>query len=171
VSTRARLTLAAAVALVAAVGIGIVVAGWLEGDARAAAPLGLEERAAVALFSGYREARAALGRRCVRVVVADTAARREQGLRGASDLGPYTGMLFAMASDSNVAFTMSGVSAPLDITWYSAAGSRVGGARMRPCPRLAAARCAVYRSRVRYRFALEVPAGRAAPTQLTRCSV
>jgi len=170
VSTRARLTLAAMVALMAAVGIGILVAGWVGGDARAAAPLGLPEHAAVAPFSGYREVRVAFGRRCARLVLADTASRRERGLRGTADLGPYSGMLFAMAGDSRVAFTMSGVSSPLDLAWYSAAGARVGAVRMHPCPRRSAARCPVYGSGVGYRYALEVPAGSAAPVHLVGCS-
>ena len=169
-STRARLTLAAAVAFLSAVGIGIVVAGWLRGNARVAAPIGIHENPAVAPFSAYREVRVALGRSCARLVVADTDARRARGLRGSSDLGPYAGMLFTMSSDSDVAFTMSGLSSPIDITWYSAGGARVDAAHMRPCPSAGAARCPVYGSRQRYRYALEVPAGHSAPAQLTGCS-
>ena len=98
-----------------------------------------------------------------RVVVADTPARRERGLRnfdigGAGGLGPYAGMLFVQPRDSEDAFTMSGVGRPLDIAWYAADGSRIDSARMAPCPRRSAARCPLYRSRRPYRLALETPA-------------
>jgi uncharacterized membrane protein (UPF0127 family) len=156
-STRLRLAVAAAVALACVIGIAIVVGHWIAGTPRAPAPLGLRETSAVAPFAGYREVRAAIDGRCVRVVVADTSARRAIGLRGVSDLGAYAGMFFAQGHDSEVAFTMSGVSTPLDVTWYSANGSVVGAAAMRPCPHRAQAGCPVYRSPKPYRFALETP--------------
>jgi uncharacterized membrane protein (UPF0127 family) len=102
------------------------------------------------------------------VVVAETNVQRAQGLRGASDLGPYAGMLFVMGGDSNVAFTMEGVADALDIAWYSAGGTRLDTARMRPC--LRGVNCPVYGGRRRYRYALEVPAGAATPGRLVACS-
>ena len=78
--------------------------------------------------------------------MADTDARRERGLRGASDLGPYAGMLFVQPGDSDIAFTMAGVTDPLDIAWFAADGSRIGSAHMRPCPERGAD-CPLYRSR------------------------
>jgi uncharacterized membrane protein (UPF0127 family) len=135
-----------------------VMAHWAGRDRSARAPLGLRERTAVAPFVGYREVSAEVGGRCVRVVVADTPARRSRGLRGSDDLGPYAGMLFVQQADGDVAFTMSGVTSPLDIVWLAADGTRVSAARMRPCPRESAA-CPLYRSSRRYRYALETPAG------------
>ena len=168
-STRTRLGIAAVVALVSAAGVGIVVAGWVGGHGNPRLPIGLHATPGVAPFAGYREVRVAIGRRCARVVVAETDAQRSQGLRGASALGPYAGMLFAMGGDSNVAFTMSGVASPLDITWYSAGGGRVDKTHMRPCPRVQ--HCPVYRSRERYRYALEVPTRSPdAPARLAPCS-
>jgi uncharacterized membrane protein (UPF0127 family) len=160
VSTRARLAVATAVAVVSAAGIAILVVHWVGGDPRAAVGLGLRETDAVAPFAGYREVRMSAGGPCARVVVADTAARRERGLRDlavgrAGGLGPYAGMLFVQSSDSEEAFTMAGVGRPLDITWYAADGSRVDSARMRPCPRRRADQCPPYRSRRPYRLALE----------------
>ncbi len=104
----------------------------------------------------------------MRAVVAETNLQRAQGLRGASDLGPYAGMLFVMGGDSNVAFTMEGVSDALDIAWYSVDGTRLDTARMHPCPPTAG--CPVYAAKQRYRYALEVPAGAAAPGRLVPCS-
>ena len=167
-STRARLGIAAVVALASATGIGVIIAGWVAGHGSARLPIALRTNAGVAPFAGYREGRVAIGHRCARAVVAETDAQRSQGLRGTSDLGPYAGMLFVMSGDSNVAFTMSGVSDALDIAWYSVDGGRVDTARMRPC--LRRARCPVYASAKSYRYALEVPAGSTAPARLVPCS-
>ena len=161
-SARARLAVAVAIASLSVIGITLLAVHWFAGDARAGVPSGLRETNAVAPFAGYREVRLAIGPRCVRVVVADTPQRRERGLRGAADLGPYGGMLFAQRGDTGIAFTMSGVRAPLGIAWYAADGSEVGMTRMRPCPR-AVAHCPVYSSPAPYRWALETPPGAAAP--------
>jgi uncharacterized membrane protein (UPF0127 family) len=168
-STRARVAVAAAVALISAAGIAIMVAHWAGGGGHASAPSGLSETAAVAPFVGYREVRVAIAGRCVRVVVADTEPRRERGLRATvGRLGPYGGMLFAQATDGDVAFTMAGVNGPLDVAWYTADGIEVGSVPMRPCPH-DAAHCPLYRAGTPYRFALETPPSPGAPTRLVRC--
>lgn len=167
-STRARVAIAAVVAVVSAVGMGIIVARWVSNDGQTATPRGLPETAAVAPFAGYREVRVEIDHRCARVVVADTEERRQRGLRGARDLGPYAGMLFVQPGDSDIAFTMSGVSDALDIAWFAADGSRVGGARMRPCPR-GGRDCPLYRSPHPYRSALETPPGVTMPQHLAGC--
>jgi uncharacterized membrane protein (UPF0127 family) len=169
VSTRAHLAIAGVVALASAIGIGIIVAGWLSNDSRAPAPLDLRETAAVAPFVGYRETRIATRKSCVRVVVADTEARRGEGLRGVRDPGPYLGMLFVQPAAADIPFTMAGVRDPLDVVWFADDGSRVGSARMRPCPVRAAAHCPVYRSPRSYRYALETPLDTPAPPQLAPC--
>ena len=169
-STRAQLAIAGVGALASAIGIGIVVARWVSGnDARASAPAGLHEAAAVAPFAGYREVSLAIHGGCVRVVLADTDARRVRGLRDSAGLGPYAGMLFVASRDSDVAFTMSGVRTPLDVVWFAADGSRVGGTYMAPCPNRAAEQCPEYRSGRPYRYALETPAGASAPKRLAPC--
>ena len=167
--TRARLAVAIAIAFVSAAGIVVLAVHWLASDTRAAVPRGLRETRAVRPFAGYREVGIEFGSRCVRVVVADTPAKRERGLRGVANLGAYGGMLFAQRSDSSTAFTMAGVSAPLDITWYSSAARSVGASRLRPCPHAGAAQCPVYANARPYRFALETPDGVMAPGALLPC--
>jgi uncharacterized membrane protein (UPF0127 family) len=170
VSTRAQLAIAGVVALASAIGIGIIVVRWVSsGDSRAPAPLGLHEVPAVRPFAGYREVSLAVDGGCVRVVLADTGARRERGLRGTADLGPYAGMLFVQPGENDVSFTMSGVRTPLDVAWFAADGSHVGGTRMAPCPNGDAKQCPVYRSDRPYRYALETPAGAPGPQRLTPC--
>jgi len=168
VSTRARVAIAAVVAVLSAVGMGIIVARWLSNDGQTATPRGLPETAAVAPFAGYREVRVEINDRCARVVVADTEERRQRGLRGARDLGLYAGMLFVQPGDSDIAFTMSGVSDALDIAWFAADGSRVGATRMRPCPR-GGRDCPLYRSPRPYRSALETPAGTTSRVSVSPC--
>ena len=166
---RARLAVAVAIALLSAIGIAVLAVHWLSGAPRAAAPSGLRETAAAGRFAGYREVRIASGDRCVRMVVADTPARRERGLRGVADLAPYVGMLFVQAHDSDTPFTMAGVSEPLEITWYRSDGRSVGATAMRPCPELDAAHCPVYANTRRYRYALETPGGVRGPSGLGPC--
>ena len=167
-STRAQVAVAAVVAVVSAIGIGIIAVRWLSNDDHASKPIGLREAAAVSPFAGYREVRVEIGSHCVRVVVADTETRRERGLRGASDLGPYAGMLFVQPGDSNIAFTMAGVTDPLEIAWFAADGSRIATRHMRPCPG-GGRDCPLYRSPRPYRSALETPGGTALPRQLAPC--
>ncbi len=156
--SRVAARVAAVVAAVCAVGIVLLVMRWATDSGRAPVPLGLVSTPAVAPFTGYREVRAAVDGRCVRLAVADTDARRSDGLRGVNDLGPYAGMLFAERGDSDAGFTMAGVDRPLDITWFAADGSPVGSARMTAC-HAAEADCPVYVGAHSYRFALETPAG------------
>ena len=166
---RARLAVAVAIALLSALGIVVLAVHWLAGDGRVTVPKVLHEARAVRPFTGYREVGIAFGERCVRVVVADTPAKRERGLRGVADLGPYGGMLFAQPRETTTAFTMAGVSAPLEITWYSAGLRSTGASRMRPCPNGDVAHCPVYANNRPYRFALETPDGVTAPGALVGC--
>ena len=78
-------------------------------------------------------------------------------------------MLFVFAGDTDAAFTMAGVTAPLEIGWYSADGKRVDGAHMAPCPDRGQADCPVYASGRKYRVALERPGGSSSVGQLTPC--
>src|SRR5439155_1691079 len=91
-------------------------------DDFAPAPLVLHTTRAGPPYPGYPEVEAAIDGTCVRLAVADTPARRERGLRGVGDLRPYAGLLFAQRGDTNAAFTMAGLTHPLDIVWYAAAG-------------------------------------------------
>ncbi len=170
-STRARLAVAAAVAVVSAIGIGIIVVRWVsdDGGSNAAVPPDLRSTAAVAPFAGYREVRVAARDRCARVVVADTPALRARGLRGVADLGPYAGMLFVQPADADITFTMAGVTDPIDIAWFAADGTRVDSTTMRPCPDADVANCPEYRSRHAYRYAIETPAGSTPGVSVSPC--
>jgi len=168
-ATRWAATVAAVVAVASAAVIVVLVARWATDDGRAPAPLGLKTTTAVAPFTGYREVRAAVDGRCVRLVVAGTDAEKRDGLRGADDLGPYTGMLFAESRDGNGGFTMAGVDRPLDITWFAADGTRLDSARMTACPDRGEGDCPVYRSEHAYRFALETPARAHAAGSIAPC--
>jgi uncharacterized membrane protein (UPF0127 family) len=169
-SRRARLTVAATIAVLAAIGIGVLAAQLLSTDDHASRlPLDFRQRAAVAPFQGYGETSVEVDGRCRRVAVADTAARRADGLRGHVDLGPYAGMLFVFDGDTNAAFTMAGVTAPLEIGWYAADGARVDRAHMTACPDRGQSECPIYAADRKYRIAFERPGGSSAPSQLAPC--
>ena len=124
--------------------------------------------AAPAPYVGFGTARIGLGGRCVDVLVAADERTRTAGLRGRATTAPYVGMLFAFPTDTTAGFTMSGVSVPLEITWYGADGRSVDRARMEPCPEGSDAECPVYGSDRPFRYALEQvapngPAGALSP--------
>jgi uncharacterized membrane protein (UPF0127 family) len=170
-SRRARLRIAAAIAVFSA--IGIVVLAVLvssHGNHEAHLPLRLQTRAAGAPFEGYGATRVEVDGRCRPVAVADTGDLRVAGLRDHTDLGQYAGMLFVFEGNTNAAFTMAGVTDALEIGWYSAVGTRVDGAHMAPCPNHGQADCPIYSSDTSYRIAFERPAGSAAPSNLAPCS-
>lgn len=170
-SRRARLVVAAAVALVSLFGIGVLgVRLATRGSGRAKVPTGWRERAADAPFAGFRETALDVNGRCRRVAVADTASLREQGLRAHADLGAYAGMLFVSNHDDDTAFTMAGVTKPLEISWFTATGARVGRAHLAPCPHRAQADCPQYLSPLPYRLALETPGGSPAGSRIAPCS-
>jgi uncharacterized membrane protein (UPF0127 family) len=113
---------------------------------------------AAAPFDAFSEARVAVGGDCRRVLVASTPAQRTQGLRAVTALGPYAGMLFVNATETNARYTMAGTPMPLAITFFDAAGRPVDRTEMTPCPNGTDATCPEYASRKRYRYALERPA-------------
>ncbi len=127
---------------------------------------------AVAPFEGLSEVHAAIGYdRCLRLVVADSEAERVAGLRDhTADLGPYDGMLFVFQGPSEAAFTMSGVTDPLDIAFFEQDGVRNSTRAMKPCPDEVATRCPVYRADGQYAFAVETKAGELPSGAITACS-
>jgi len=158
------------IAVISGIGIGVLaVHAALRGGNDSHLPLGLQTRPATAPFAGYRETRIVIDGRCRAVAVADTESLREQRLRGHVHTGRYAGMLFAFDGQTGAAFTMSGVSQPLEIGWYTAAGKRVGGAHMAPCPGRGQADCPVYSAGRSYRVALERPGGSASVGAITPC--
>jgi hypothetical protein len=175
---RARFVVFAAVVLAVVVGgVGLAIAlfggrgstgsprppaGFLAATLSGAQPAGEP-------FPELTEVRLGVGGDCLRLVVADDVEERVDGLRDRTDLGAYDGMLFVFDSPSNSAFTMSGVTTPLDIGWYSASGQPVGSAEMEPCPS-DAVDCPAYSAGSRYRFAVETLGGELPAGALSGCS-
>jgi uncharacterized membrane protein (UPF0127 family) len=126
---------------------------------------------AKAPFDGLSEVNAAIGYdHCLRLVVADSQEERVAGLRDhTADLGPYDGMLFVFQGPSESAFTMSGVTDPLDIAFFDQDGARNSTRAMQPCPEKAETECPVYRADGPYLFAVETKAGQLPSGPITAC--
>jgi uncharacterized membrane protein (UPF0127 family) len=110
-------------------------------------------------FAEFSEARVAVGARCLRVLVASSAAQRVQGLRDVRSIAPYDGMLFVFPSDTSARFTMADTPLPLDATFFSVEGRPVDDVVMKPCPQGSDSTCPAYASKTKYRYALERPTG------------
>jgi uncharacterized membrane protein (UPF0127 family) len=110
-------------------------------------------------FAGLTATRIRIGGRSVRVVIADSANERTEGLRERRDLGSYRGMLFDFRTDTTTSFTMSTVPVALDIGFYDAAGRVVDRLRMEPCAG-SETECPVYSAKGPFRYAVETLAGR-----------
>lgn len=164
------MAIAAAVAVLSAIGIVVLaVQLFAGGDDQTSLPLAFDRRAS-APFEGYGETSVEVDGRCRLVAVADKPTLRGDGLRDHVDLGEYAGMLFVFDGDTNASFTMAAVTQPLEIGWYTAGGARVGGAHLAPCPDRSQADCPIYAASRSYRFALERPGGSDAPSALISCS-
>ena len=109
-------------------------------------PLRLRESAAVAPFTGLPEAHASHrrsvppGRRC------DTDVASSAGSAGSRRSSVVRGNAVRLPMTPRPPYTMAGVTAPLEIGWYSADGKRVSKEHMAPCPNRDQAHCPVYRS-------------------------
>jgi uncharacterized membrane protein (UPF0127 family) len=125
---------------------------------------------ASAPFEGLGELHVGIGDRCLRLAVADSLAERIAGLRDHTQLGPYDGMLFVFQGPTDVSFTMSGVTVPLQIGFYEPDGTRENSLLMRPCPEKAESECPVYRADGQYLYAVETPKGGLPPGPVTTCS-
>ena len=108
-----------------------------------------------------------LGEQRLLVAVADTPARRAQGLMGVRRLGSLDGMLFVFPTTRPVSFWMKETLIPLDLFFFDSGGRLLEVVEMTPCT---SDPCPSYRSAAPVRWALEVPAGTLAVppgTQLT----
>lgn len=144
--------------VVAAVAVGVVGVFLLVGANRPADPhLGPAPRTPVPGFGdiAFRVDTAASIGRCA--LLADTEARREQGLMNRTDLAGYDGMLFTFTTDTTVQFYMKDTLLPLSIAWFDARGRFVSSTDMEPC--LDAAQCPTFAAARPYRYALEVAKG------------
>jgi uncharacterized membrane protein (UPF0127 family) len=92
----------------------------------------------------------------VRVEIAETPARRGQGLSGRRALAPDSGMAFLWPSDVRGRFWMKDTSIPLSIAFWGKTGRIVGILDMAPCRRDP---CRIYDPKVAFRGALEVNRG------------
>ena len=100
------------------------------------------------------------------VAVADTAAKRAQGLMGVVDLGDLDGMLFEFPDLTSGTFWMKDTLIPLDIAFFAPNGSWVDNFTMQPCTE---EDCPNYSAAGQYQYAVEVPdAGFAALTPAAR---
>ena len=102
--------------------------------------------------------------------MADSFDERVAGLRDRTDLGPYDGMLFVFQGPSDSAFTMSGVTVPLEIAFFGSDGARNSSTLMKPCPDQAENECPVYRADGPYQYAVETLKGQLPPGPVTACS-
>jgi hypothetical protein len=98
----------------------------------------------------------AVGDTTLTVLVADTATKRQQGLRDIETLDGYDGMLFVFEETRPATFGMGDTLVPLDIWWFDAEGVLLGGTEMSPCPDDP---CVSYASPAPIMWALETPAG------------
>jgi uncharacterized membrane protein (UPF0127 family) len=176
VSRRLRYAVGTGVVVVVAVVLSFGAARILDDDGRGAsgehavlASALARMHAAAPPFTGLTEVRAAVGGRCLRLAVADTEAERVAGLRGTPDLRPFDGMLFVFDGSTDAAFTMSGVTDPLDIAFFGADGTRGSSRLMKPCAK-AEQECPVYRADDPFLYALETPAGAMPAGALAPCS-
>jgi uncharacterized membrane protein (UPF0127 family) len=162
---RPRAIIAAAAALVVAA-IVLVVVGLAQGEGGdAAKPLAgpiasalAGDRPAVSPFDGWREARLAIGTRCLRLVVARTMQERTTGLMGRRDLGPYDGMIFVTQRDTTDAFTMAGTYLPLDLGLYARSGQLLERDALVPCP-TSVGGCPITLPAKAYRMGVEMQRG------------
>ena len=92
----------------------------------------------------------------VRVEIANTDARREQGLMFRKRLAPRAGMLFVFPSSIRGGFWMKSTLIPLSIAFADENGQILRIVDMTPCRRDP---CRVYDPGVAYRTALEVKRG------------
>jgi uncharacterized membrane protein (UPF0127 family) len=182
VKRRRALVGIAVVALALVVGVVVVVDGDDDGsDARSVPAAGTASarslaaalasaRPATKPFTGLTEVRLRFGAdRCLELAVADSYAERIAGLRDTPDIGTYDGMIFVDEAEAAAAFTMSGVTVPLDIAFYRPDGSRDSSRAMKPCPK-AQAECPVYRSDGRFLYAVETHHGQLPGGSLSPCT-
>lgn len=90
--------------------------------------------------------------------LADTTAKREQGLMSVTSLGGKDGMLFTFDQDVDEQFWMFHTVMPLSIAFFDEGGQLVSSTDMAPCPG-ASNTCPSYPAAGPYRDAIEAPAG------------
>lgn len=158
-------------------GLAIVLAGvafllWGAGHAtrpRLGVDQGPSRQAAAALR--FADKLQGVGQRCLKLLVADTPEKRESGLRyRESELGAAVdGMLFVADAPTRAAFTMAGVSSPLALGFYDAAGKPAGRYEMQPCSGSIAS-CPTYPPATDWSWAIETAPGKLPDGALHDCT-
>jgi uncharacterized membrane protein (UPF0127 family) len=105
---------------------------------------------------------------CVDLLVADTPALRNQGLREVDDLGEWDGMLFVRPEPVASVFTMADTAMDLSIGWYDVDGHLLGTSDMFVCEG-SDSTCPTYPSPGPWSYAVEYPLGTLPPGDLSRC--
>jgi uncharacterized membrane protein (UPF0127 family) len=123
---------------------------------------------AASFSRSFGRARVAIGGPCTDLLVAETPAQRNQGLRGVDDLRPFDGMLFVRDEPAQSSFTMAGTAMDLTVGWYDAAGAPLGRADMVVCEGTDAS-CPGYPSAGPWSFAVELPLGTLPEGALAAC--
>lgn len=92
--------------------------------------------------------------------LAATAAERERGLMGVTELGATDGMAFRYDRSVTEAYWMFHTLLPLSIAFFDGSGSFVSSADMDPCPDTGSgASCPIYHAAGPYELAVEVAKG------------
>ena len=79
-------------------------------------------------------------------------------------------MLFVFQGPTDAAFTMSGVTDPLDIAFFDSDGARNSTRAMKPCPEKAENECPIYRADGPFVYAVETLKGQLPAGPITACS-
>lgn len=93
------------------------------------------------------------------VWLADTPARRRQGLMGVTHLGGADGMVFLYEAPTDSSFWMRGTPMPLSIAFFDGDGAFVSTRDMQPCLEGPDAECARYGADGSYTTTIELPLG------------
>jgi uncharacterized membrane protein (UPF0127 family) len=88
-------------------------------------------------------------------LLADTAARREQGMMGRRDLAGYDAMVFRFQVDSPVDFSNRGVPIPLSLAWFDGSGIFIAKTDLAVCSN----DCPRVHPNEAFRYALETRKG------------
>lgn len=112
-----------------------------------------------ASWRGFDVEEVRVGAAVLRVAVAATPEERAAGLQGVSVLDGIDGMLFVFDEPSTARFWMRGTFIDLDVLFFDGKGGMIGRMTMPPCR---SDPCPTYGPDRPYRWALEVPAGKAA---------
>lgn len=91
-------------------------------------------------------------------LLAESAAQREQGLMGQSDLRGYDGMIFRYDEPTDGAFWMKDTIIPLAIAYFDSEGRFISSQGMDPCPP-GEVSCPTYPAAAPFQYAIEVPRG------------